>query len=207
MPTFLSSGYTKLFNGYSQLSSSASSTDYNNPRKLLLQIIILQCFYYLTAIIIFYLVSLLNGYDFKLNWVFLWELISLDNAMGLTLFILWLFDSLLCVLFVTIIVGRSKLAWDFAITVHIINLVVVWTYTTKFPSSLLWWCLQVLSGVLLVTLSTYSTRWHELRTTFFENMLDQQELGQVGQVGSSSNSRRVEEFEMSAYPKESPVQK
>jgi hypothetical protein len=45
--------------------------------------------------------------------------------------------------------------------------------------SILWWCLQVLSGVLLVVLSTYLTRWKELRTTFFENMLDQQELGQV----------------------------
>lgn len=192
MSSFLHNGYTKLVTGYNQ------SNEFNNPRKLLIQIIILQCFYYLTAIIIFYLVSLLNGYDFKFNWVFSWELISLDNAMGLTLFILWLFDSLLCVLFVTIIVGRSKLAWDFAITVHIINLIVVWTYTSKFPSSLLWWCLQILSGTLLVTLSTYSTRWQELRTTFFENMLDQQELGQMG----SLNATRVEEFEMSPYPKE-----
>ena len=91
-----------------------------------------------------------------------------DNAMGLTLFMMWLFDALLCVLFVTVIVGRSKLAWDFAVTVYIINLIVVWTYTGKFPSSILWWCLQVLSAVLLVTLSTYSTRWNELRTTFLK---------------------------------------
>ena len=104
--------------------------------------------------------------------VFLWELVEPDNAMGLTLFMMWLFDALLCVLFVTVIVGRSKLAWDFAVTVYIINLIVVWTYTGKFPSSILWWCLQVLSAVLLVTLSTYSTRWNELRTTFFDGMVD-----------------------------------
>lgn len=105
--------------------------------------------------------------------------------MGLTLFALWLFDSLLCVLFVTIIVGRSKLAWDFAITVHVFNLLIVWGYSKKFPTSLLWWCLQILSGVLLVTLSTYSTRWRELRTTFFEDMLDQQETGRVRQTPES----------------------
>ncbi|EGV61538.1 integral membrane protein [Yamadazyma tenuis ATCC 10573] len=158
-----SNGYTRLF---------ASSTDTTSPTKLLFQIVLLQSFYYLTAFIIFYLISSLNGYDFKLDFIFSWELISSENAMGLILFAMWLFDSLLCVLFVTIIVGRSKLAWDFALTVHIINLIVVWLYTGKFPTSTLWWCLQILSAVVLVTLSTYSTRWKELRTTFFDNMLD-----------------------------------
>lgn len=166
-------------NGYQRLVSGVQSTDINNPSRLLFQIILLQCFYYLTALVIFYLVSSLNGYDFQVEWIFLWELITLDNAMGLMLFILWLVDSLLCVLFVTIIVGRSKLAWDFAITIHIINLIVVWVFTKKFPTSILWWCLQIISGLILLTLSTYLTRWKELRTTFFGDMLDQQELGQV----------------------------
>lgn len=165
-------GYTRLFNG-------ANATDINNPTKLFFQIVVLQCFYYLSALVIFYLVASLNAYDFKMDWIFLWEIVTQDNAMGLTLFVMWLFDSLLCVLFVTIIVGRSKLAWDFAVTVHIVNLIVVWVYTARFPTSLLWWCLQVLSGVLLVSLSTYMTRWKELRTTFFDNMLDRQERGEV----------------------------
>lgn len=164
------------FSGYKPIGGEVTLY---SPLRIAFQIVILQCFYYLTALLIFYLVSLLNGYDFSIDWIFSWELIEPNNAMGLTLFALWLFDSLLCVLFVTIIVGRSKLAWDFAVTVHIVNLGVVWLYTGKFPTSLLWWCLQILSGVLLVTLSTYSTRWKELRTTFFENMLDQQELGEV----------------------------
>lgn len=169
MPT----GYTFL--------GGVMSSDITNPSKLLFQIVLLQCFYYLTALVIFYLVSVLNGYDFEFAWVFLWELISSDNAMGLTLFALWLFDSFCCVAFVTIIVGRSKLAWDFAVTVHILNLAVVCLYTGKFPTAVLWWCLQVLSAVLLVTLLTYVTRWKELRTTFFDNMLDQQERGEVPQ--------------------------
>lgn len=178
-------GYIKLFN-------SNRSTDVTNPSKLFFQIIVLQCFYYFSALVIFYLVASLDGYDFKWDWIFLWEIVSLDNALGLILFVLWLFDSLLCVLFVTIIVGRSKLAWDFAVTVHIINLIVVWVYSKRFPTSILWWCLQVLSGVLLVTLSTYSTRWKELRTSFFDNMLDRQERGEAGP-----------EIELNELPKES----
>lgn len=179
--------YVEVFNGI-------YSADITNPSKLLFQIVILQSFYYITALVIFYLISSLNGYDFKIDWIFLWELIALDNAMGLILFALWLFDSLLCVLFVTIVVGRSKLAWDFAITIHIINLIVVWLYTGKFPTSTLWWCLQVLSAVLLVALSTYLTRWKELRTTFFDNMLDQQELGEV----DHSNSQDIEMLNLPA---------
>lgn len=179
--------YVEVFNGI-------YSADITNPSKLLFQIVLLQSFYYITALVIFYLISSLNGYDFKIDWIFLWELIALDNAMGLILFALWLFDSLLCVLFVTIVVGRSKLAWDFAITIHIINLIVVWLYTGKFPTSTLWWCLQVLSAVLLVTLSTYLTRWKELRTTFFDNMLDQQELGEV----DHSNNQDIEMLNLPA---------
>lgn len=184
----LSHGYKKLFN-------TDHSTDITSPSKLIFQIIVLQCFYYLSALVIFYLIASLNGYDFLFSWIFLWEIVTLDNAMGLILFALWLFDSLLCVLFVTIIVGRSKLAWDFAVTVHVINFLVVFFYTGKFPTSTLWWCLQVLSAVLLVTLSTYLTRWKELRTTFFENMLDQQELGQV------DHSNTTEDIEMSDFTK------
>lgn len=165
-----------LFSDYKLLGGELTST---SPLKIAFQILILQCFYYLTALVVFWLVALLNGYEFTIDWVFSWELIEADNTMGLTLFALWLFDSLLCVAFVTIIVGRSKLAWDFAVTVHILNLIVVWMYTGKFPTSVLWWCLQVLSSACLVTLSTYSTRWRELKDTFFDNMLEQQELGEV----------------------------
>lgn len=179
-----------LFSDYKLLRGEVSST---SPQKIAFQILILQCFYYLTALVVFWLVALLNGYDFSVDWVFSWELIEADNAMGLTLFALWLFDSLLCVAFVTVIVGRSKLAWDFAVTVHILNLIVDWLYTGKFPTSILWWCLQVLSGACLVTLSTYSTRWRELKDTFFDNMLEQQELGEVNQSNAIPMSTLMHE--------------
>lgn len=182
--------YTPLFSG----DNGTTSLTNNSPSKILLQIVVLQCFYYLSALVMFYLVANLNGYDFNADWIFSWELITPDNAMGLILFAMWLVDSFVCVLFVTLIVGRSKLAWDFAVTVHVINLIVDWVYTQKFPTSFLWWCLQVLSGVCLVTLSTYSTRWRELRTTFFDNMLDSQETG----------SMRHNDIEMSNFDENKP---
>lgn len=143
-----------------------------HPVRIATQILLLQCFYYLTALVLFYLVASLNGQEFEFAWILLWEYVEPSNTFGLTLFALWLVDALLSVVFVTFIVGRSKLAWDFALTVHIINLAVVWVYSGEFPTLVLWWCLQVVSGFLLVTLLTYSTRWKELRTTFFDQMLE-----------------------------------
>lgn len=140
----------------------------------------------LTPFIIYYLVIQLSGYAFNASWIFSFEFVELNNAKGLLLFFLWLFDSLLCVLFETFVVGRSKLAWDFALTVHIINLIAVQLYCGKFPTSILWWRLQILSGVILETLSSDSTWWNELRSTFFGNISELQELREV----------RHEEFEM-----------
>ncbi|OWB56866.1 hypothetical protein B5S28_g2781 [[Candida] boidinii] len=68
--------------------------------------------------------------------------------------------------------GESKLAWDFAVTVHLFNLVFCWFYTGRFPTNLWWWFLQIASCLLMVGLGTYTTRWRELRDTFFEGLVD-----------------------------------
>lgn len=143
-----------------------------SPGKIIVQIILLQMFYYLTASTLFYCWAKICGYEIKLKqWLFTWQDIDFSNSFGISLSALWLIDSLICVFFLTIIVGRSKLAWDFAITIHAINLVVVWTHTGLFPS-LAWFILQFLSTLILVFLGTWITRWRELKDTFFEGMVD-----------------------------------
>lgn len=112
---------------------------------------------------------------------------TLDNSLGLTIIGMWLFDSLLCVVFMTVIVGRSKLAWDFAVTIHAINLVVVWCYSGQFPKSFIWWSVQVGSSIVLVSLGTWSTRWKELRETFFEGIVD-------AEMGNGGNGRSAIEM-------------
>ncbi|SCV99577.1 LAFE_0A06260g1_1 [Lachancea fermentati] len=144
-----------------------------SPSKISLQIVLLQIFYYLTACSLFYCWAKLCGYELELKkWLFSWELIDFTNSFGITMCIIWLMDSLICVLFLTVIVGRSKLAWDFAITIHAINLITVLLYTHKWPS-FAWFLLQLLSSLILVFLGTWSTRWRELRDTFFEGLVDQ----------------------------------
>ena len=143
-----------------------------SPSKITLQIVLLQLFYYTTASVLFFCWAKLTGQHIKMkDWLFTSKYIEFTNGYGLTLTLLWLLDSLICVIFLTVIVGRSKLAWDFAITIHAINLIVVWIYSGHFPS-LPWFVLQFFSSLILIFLGTYTTRWRELRDTFFEGMVD-----------------------------------
>lgn len=143
-----------------------------SPAKIALQIIILQIFYYTTASVLFYFWAKLMGHQVEIKkWLFTWEYINYTNTLGLSLSMLWLFDALICVIFLTVIVGRSKLAWDFAITIHAINLLIVLMNTHTFPS-FSWFLLQILSSLILVFLGTWTTRWKELRDTFFEGLVD-----------------------------------
>lgn len=143
-----------------------------SPSKIALQIILLQIFYYTTASVLFFCWARLFGFELQIkNWLFSWEYINYGTTLGLSLCILWLLDSLICVLFLTVIVGRSKLAWDFAVTIHAINLIIVLITTGKLPS-FSWFVLQLLSSLILVFLSTWTTRWKELRDTFFEGLVD-----------------------------------
>lgn len=162
------------FQGYVRVPelSEFSSQDSLAPSKITIQIFLLQSFYYITASIFSFSLAWLLGLEFSFDWVFSWTLVSLDNTLGWTMIGMWLFDSLLCVIFMTVIVGRSKLAWDFALTIHAINLIVVWLYSGLFPTSFTWWTVQVASSIILVSLGTWSTRWKELRDTFFEGIVD-----------------------------------
>ncbi|VEU22601.1 DEKNAAC103712 [Brettanomyces naardenensis] len=92
-----------------------------------------------------------------------------------------------------LVIGRSKLAWDFAVTVHVINLFCAWMYE-GFPKNLSWWALQVMSSLIMVSLGTYTTRWKELRDTFFDGLIDA-ELGQSNAMMGDTDQNENEESE------------
>lgn len=167
---------------YVSLQSPSGQT---TSSSLAVQILVLQVFYYATGMVLISITAALLGYDYSLGWAFNWDLVSLENSLGLTLFVVWLLDALFCVVFITFIIGRSKLAWDFAITVHLLNLVVV-TLANGVPFNKYWWLLQITSALVMVVLGTYTTRWRELRDTFFEGLADQ-ELGQARPTPSADS--------------------
>lgn len=66
-----------------------------------------------------------------------------------------------------LLVSRSKLVPDFALTVHFIHLIVTSFYAKAIPTNLLWWALQAVSATVLVMLGTWACRYRELQPISF----------------------------------------
>ncbi len=65
------------------------------------------------------------------------------------------------------LVSRSKLVLDFALTLHLIHLVVVTLYTGLLPRNAMWWVTMVSSSAVTAAGGTYGCRWRELRPINF----------------------------------------
>jgi protein SYS1 len=71
------------------------------------------------------------------------------------------------VVYILIIVVRSKLVTDFSVTIHFINLIFTTFYTRAIPSSIFWWAVQGASALLMTVLGVWACQWRELRPISF----------------------------------------
>jgi hypothetical protein len=76
-----------------------------------------------------------------------------------------------------VLVGRSKLVLDFALTLHFIHLVVVTLYSGQFPRNTAWWLSMGIASAVSVSLATWGCRYRQLQPISF------------GGGGASSTSR------------------
>lgn len=87
--------------------------------------------------------------------------------MGDVLDVRVLTASLRRVIFLLVLVSRSKLVPDFALTIHLIHLIITSLYSRALPSNWLWWALQAASATLMTCLGIWSCQWRELRPINF----------------------------------------
>jgi ABC-type nickel/cobalt efflux system permease component RcnA len=71
------------------------------------------------------------------------------------------------VIFLLLLVSRSKLVPDFAVTVHILHLIITSLYSHSLPTNWLWWALQVASAALMTSLGVWACQYRELRPISF----------------------------------------
>jgi hypothetical protein len=74
---------------------------------------------------------------------------------------------LISAIFILLLIARSKLVLDFALTVHFIHLIVTSLYTHAVPSHLFWWALQMTSATIMTSLGVWACQWRELRPINF----------------------------------------
>lgn len=94
------------------------------------------------------------------------------------------------VIAMTLLLARSRLVLDFALTLHFLHVLVTAVYRGQVPRQWDWWALQVVSAVATVVGGGWGCRWRELRPI---------SIGGAGGTGQQQrNGETGEEHEMVA---------
>ncbi|KAK6387686.1 Integral membrane protein of the Golgi [Exophiala oligosperma] len=137
------------------------------PLKIIRSILLLQLFYYSVAFILILFTTLVLGQRFSPALLFDWHSIRGDNTVGWTVGFLWVVDGFIIVIPILLLVARSKLVPDFALTIHFIHLLITSFYTRSLPTNLLWWGLEAASAALTISLGVWACRYRELQPISF----------------------------------------
>lgn len=138
------------------------------PLKIATQIATLQALYYLTAGILMLFTALVAGMGFSLDMVLGWDKVRGDTTQGWLLSCVWLIDGgLFMAVAIVILVARSKLVPDFALTIHVLHLVFTTLYTRTLPAHSMWWMAMAGSAAISVGLGMWGCQYRELQPVFF----------------------------------------
>lgn len=159
------------------------------PLKILSQIAFLQTLYYLTATILLLFTSLVAGTPFSLDLVFGWDSVRGDTTQGwLSGFVWVLTGGLFMAAAIVVLIGRSKLVLDFALSLHGIHLAVVWLYSGELPRHTAWWLSMGVASAVGVALGTWGCRYRELRPISFGGIGGRTTVPAMGGVDSGEGS-------------------
>ncbi|KAI6246627.1 hypothetical protein HI914_04801 [Erysiphe necator] len=137
------------------------------PLKILTQIVIVQLVYYLSALILIIFSALVAGKRFNLDLVFNWRSLRGDTTVGWMLGMIWVLNSFTGIVLMLVLVRRSKLVLDFALTLHFIHLLTVSVYSHSLPRNIIWWATQFISAGTIIFMGVWSCQWRELQPISF----------------------------------------
>ncbi|KAF1977143.1 hypothetical protein BU23DRAFT_587703 [Bimuria novae-zelandiae CBS 107.79] len=138
-----------------------------SPTRIASQILLLQLTYYACAAVLIVFTALVAGKEVSIDLVFSWRSLRGDTTVGWTLGLVWVLNSITCAVFILLLIARSKLVLDFALTIHFIHLIVTSLYSHAIPTNLFWWALQACSATLMTSLGVWACQWRELRPINF----------------------------------------
>ncbi|PGH21576.1 hypothetical protein AJ80_03136 [Polytolypa hystricis UAMH7299] len=149
------------------------------PLKIVKKIVLLQLAYYACATVLILFTALVAGTAFSPDLILSWRSLRGDTTVGWTLSFVWLLNSSIGVIFILLLVARSKLVPDFSLTIHFIHLIITSLYSHAVPTNLLWWGLQAASAAWMIFLGMWACQWRELRPIIFGGASNQSSAGQI----------------------------
>ncbi|KAK0749964.1 integral membrane protein S linking to the trans Golgi network-domain-containing protein [Schizothecium vesticola] len=129
----------------------------------------LQALFYAALLALTLFACLVAGSaPFTLDLVLGWRAVRGDTTQGWLMgFLLVLAGGFFHAAALVMLVGRSKLVLDFALSLHALHAVVATVYTGEVPGNMAWWVSVVGSSVVAVGLGTWGCRYRELRPIAF----------------------------------------
>ncbi|RKF63777.1 Protein SYS1 [Erysiphe neolycopersici] len=139
----------------------------HSPLKIFTQIVIVQLVYYLSAFALIIFSALVAGKRFNLDLIFDWHSLRGDTTLGWMLGVIWVMNSFTGIILMLVLVRRSKLVLDFALTLHFIHFLTVSLYSHSLPQNITWWATQFISAGAIIFMGVWSCQWRELRPISF----------------------------------------
>ncbi|KAI7350231.1 hypothetical protein KC320_g5582 [Hortaea werneckii] len=137
------------------------------PLRILTQIAVLQTCYYAIALVLIVFTAFVAGQHPNPGLLLDWRNVRSDVTTGWTLALCWGLDGLMMVIPILLLIARSKLVLDFALTIHTLHLIVTSLYTHAIPNTLYWWFIQACSAAIMTGLGVWACQWRELRPMAF----------------------------------------
>lgn len=108
---------------------------------------------------------------------------------------------------ILLLIARSKLVADFALTIHFLHLLVTSLYTRALPTNLYWWGVQICSAGLMISLGVWACQWRELKPIAFGGRGKNRAESGEGLLEGGSGGERVDgrSYEMAGMASKGPV--
>ncbi|OJJ51430.1 hypothetical protein ASPZODRAFT_127501 [Penicilliopsis zonata CBS 506.65] len=169
------------------------------PLKIIRKILLLQLAYYGTASVLILFTTVVYGTVFSFDLILSWDAVRGDTTVGWMLGLVWVLSSLISVIFLLLLVSRSKLIPDFALTIHFLHLIATSLYTHAIPTNWLWWGLQCASASLMTFMGIWACRWRELRPIAFGGNGSASTALQTAASGDAANGHPQEDGEHESF--------
>ncbi|KAL5601414.1 hypothetical protein BROUX41_002599 [Berkeleyomyces rouxiae] len=138
------------------------------PLRIFTQLVLLQALYYAVALVLTIFSSLVAGQPWKPALVFGWADVRGDVTTGWLLALLMVLDGGVVIgSAIVVLVGRSKLVPDFALSTQGLHLAVVYLYAGSLPRNTMWWLASGSSAAVAAFLGILGSRSRELQPISF----------------------------------------
>ncbi|KKA26978.1 hypothetical protein TD95_000547 [Thielaviopsis punctulata] len=138
------------------------------PLRIFSQIVALQALYYAVSLVLTVFSSLVAGTPWTLDLMLGWSAVRGDVTQGWLLALLMVLDGGVVIgSAIVVLIGRSKLVPDFALTTQAIHLALVYLHTGSLPRNTMWWFAVTASAGIATFLGILGSRSRELQPISF----------------------------------------